>query len=267
MNYKDYPEYLIHEDLYETPADKLGSPFLSGLKFYANCLRIVLYSNYHAKRKIYNRYNWVASSLDILHSIERAGVKVKVEGIKNISSFEGPAVFASNHMSTLETFLFPSFIQPQKPVVYVIKKELATYPLFGPIASARHPIIVGRENPREDLQIVMNEGSQNLQMGRSVIIFPQKTRSYFFKPNEFNSLGIKLAKRNNVPVIPTAIYTKAWGTGKLIKDFGKIDPKEPVYLSFGKPISITGSGTEEHQQVINYISNKFKEWGKEDYIR
>ena len=266
MNCKDYPEYLIYEDVYETPKDKIGKPIFPSLKFYANALRIVLYSNLQAKRRIYHRFNWVASSLDILHSIERSGAKVRVEGIKNISSFEGPAVFASNHMSTLETFLFPSFIQPQKPVIYVIKKELATYPLFGPVARARFPIVVGRSNPREDLQIVMNEGSENLKEGKSIIIFPQRTRSDYFKPDEFNSLGVKLAKRHNVPVIPTAIYTKAWGTGKLIKDIGKIDPKEDVHMSFGKPIYIKGSGSDEHQQVIDYIANKFKEWGKEGSI-
>ncbi len=267
MNHKDYPEYLIYDDVYETPADKLGKPIFPGLKFYINALRIVLYSNIQAKRRLYNRYNWVGSSIDILHSIERSGVKVRVEGIKNICAFDGPAVFASNHMSTLETFLFPTFIQPQKPVIYVIKKELATYPLFGPVARARSPIVVGRANPREDLQVVLNEGSENIQEGKSIIIFPQKTRSDFFKPSEFNSLGVKLAKRNNVPVIPTAIYTKAWGTGKLIKDVGKIDPSENVYMSFGKPIFITGSGSEEHQQVLDFIGAKFKEWGKEDHIR
>jgi 1-acyl-sn-glycerol-3-phosphate acyltransferase len=109
--------------------------------------------------------------------MERAGINFHVEGIDNIEKFEGPAVFIGNHMSTLETVALPAFIQPIKPVVYVIKEELTRYPLFGPVAAARHPILVGRANPREDLQIVLDDGSSRLQEGRSIIIFPQKTRS------------------------------------------------------------------------------------------
>ena len=56
----------------------------------------------------------------------------------------------------------------------------------------------------------MEEGSERLKKGKSVLIFPQKTRSEIFNPKEFNSLGVKLAKKNNVPVIPMAVLTDAW---------------------------------------------------------
>ena len=49
-----------------------------------------------------------------------------------------------------------------------------------------------------------------------------------FDPTLFNSLGNKLAKRNNVPVIPLALITDAWGNGKYIKEAGKIDPSKPM---------------------------------------
>jgi len=48
----------------------------------------------------------------------------------------------------------------------------------------------------------------------SVLIFPQTTRDLRFDPNKFNTLGIKLAKRAKVPVIPVAVKTDAWGMGK-----------------------------------------------------
>jgi len=264
-NHSDYPQKLPLKDSYYTDPD-IKKSLIPSLKFYSKIIRVVKFSNGQTKKKIYDRYNWVASSLEILKAVESVGIKVSVKGMKNISDFDGPALIIGNHMSTMETLLLPSFIQPVKSVVYVIKKELTNFPLFGPVAAARHPIVVGRSNPREDLKIVMEEGSRNLQEGKSIIIFPQKTRSAIFDPASFNSLGIKLAKKNNVPVIPLALVTDAWGNGKFIKELGKIDTSKEVMFEFGKSMKITGNGADQHQKVINFINEKFVEWDRSDLL-
>ncbi|MGD8264746.1 MAG: 1-acyl-sn-glycerol-3-phosphate acyltransferase, partial [Desulfobacterales bacterium] len=71
----------------------------------------------------------------------------------------------------------------------------------------------------------------------------------------FNSLGVKLAKRGKVPVIPVALKTDAWGVGRKFKDFGKIRPAIPVHITFGDPLQIQGSGKEEHKIIVDFISN------------
>jgi 1-acyl-sn-glycerol-3-phosphate acyltransferase len=265
-DYSDYPQKLPLKNSYQTDPS-IPIPFFAFLLFYWRVLNVVRFSNRQAKRKIYDRYNWVASSLGILKAVESSGIKVSVKGMKNLSDFEGPAVIVGNHMSTMETLLLPSFIQPAKTVIYVIKQELVDFPLFGPVAAARFPIVVGRTNPREDLKIVMEEGSKNLKNGKSIIIFPQKTRSAIFDSSSFNSLGIKLAKRNNVPVVPLALVTDAWGNGKIIKEMGKIDTKKTVHFEFGKAIEIEGNGSKQHDAVIDFIKEKFKEWGRNDLLK
>lgn len=265
-NYTDYPQKLPLNDTYTTDPNIPKSSFAS-LLFYYRVLKVVKFSNGQTKQKIYDRYNWVASSLEIIKAAESVGIKISVKGMKNLTKFEGPAVIIGNHMSTLETLLLPSFIQAVKPVIYVIKKELTEFPLFGPVAAARHPIVVGRTNPREDLKIVMEEGSKNLQNGKSIIIFPQKTRSAQFDRSSFNSLGIKLAKKNDVPVIPLALITDAWGNGKIIKEMGKIDINKQVHFEFGNPLNIEGNGSVQHEAVLDFISKKFIEWGREELIK
>jgi len=265
-NHSDYPKKLPLQNIYNTDPTII-EPKFSSLLFYWRLLKVVKFSNGQTKQKIYDRYNWVASSLEILNAVESIGIKVSVKGMHNLSQFDGPAVIIGNHMSTMETLLLPSFIQPVKSVVYVIKKELVDFPLFGPVAAARHPIVVGRSSPREDLKVVLEEGSKNLEIGRSVIIFPQKTRSAIFDPSSFNSLGIKLAKRNNVPFVPLALITDAWGNGKIIKELGRIDTKKQVHFEFGKCVNVQGNGAAEHQIVLNFISEKFQEWGREDLIK
>jgi 1-acyl-sn-glycerol-3-phosphate acyltransferase len=61
-------------------------------------------------------------------------------------------------------------------------------------------------------------------------------------------------------VVPLALLTDAWGNGKRVKDFGKIDPTRKVHLAFGEPMHIVGQGTREHQAVIEFIRGKLREW-------
>ena len=253
-------------DEYKTSQSTKKRWFPSVYFYLLHTLRIIYYSNRQAKKNIYDDAHWVDSSIDVLKSLEKTGIKFHISGLHNISQMNGPFVFVSNHMSILETFVLPCLIQPVTPVVFVIKEELLHFPLFGPVAAARSPIVVGRQNPREDLMYVLNQGSEKIKNGIGVIIFPQRTRSNFFEPALFNTLGIKLAKRNNVPVIPVAVISDAWGNGKLLKDFGKIDPSKKVRIGFGEPLVIKGNGNEEHQKTIDFISEKFKEWGRSELI-
>jgi 1-acyl-sn-glycerol-3-phosphate acyltransferase len=199
-----------------------------------------------------------------MRSLENIGVNFEIKGLENIRSVNGPAVFVGNHMSALETFVLPCIIQPLKPVTFVVKKSLIDTPVFKHIMRSRDPITVGRTNPREDLKAVMEEGIKKLRAGISIVIFPQSTRSVVFKPEEFNTLGVKLASRAGVPVVPFALKTDAWGIGKHMKDFGTMDKKKKVYFSFGEPLKVEGRGTAEHEKIVRFIQDRLREWGKEE---
>lgn len=266
LKHKSYSEVIAEQDEYVSPEAKTRTPFSASFKFYSNLVRIILFSNLKTKLRIYERYNWANSSLDILHNLEKSSVRFFIKGMNNLYKFKGPAVFISNHMSTLETVVLPGIIQPVKPVCFVTKHSLNTYPIFGPINKARHPIVVGRANPREDLQIVFDEGAKRLADGRSILIFPQKTRQDLFIEKQFNTLGIKLAKKNDVYVVPIALLTDAWANGVRIKEFGEIDPSKTVHIEFGEPFKVESNGSIEHEKVLNFIKSKLNQWGREDLI-
>lgn len=256
---------LADKDTYRTTRDRrrslLSRIFLSPrFTFYPQVLRIVWSNSRQAKKGLYGDHEWVKGSLDILHIVENVGVEVEITGMGNITRSPGPVVFVANHMSTLETFVLPCIIQPVKPVAFVVKSSLLTAPVFGHVMSSRNPVAVDRKNPREDLRTVLEEGSSKLRSGISIIIFPQSTRSVELRPEGFNSLGVKLAAKAGVPVVPVALKTDAWGVGKRMKDFGPVDTRRKVFFAFGEPLKIEGRGTEQHEEVITFIKEKLDMW-------
>ena len=228
---------------------------------YASVVRIVLGGSSKAKRGDYFDADWNKNSIDTLYALERVGGRFEVDGVDNFRNLSTPCVFIGNHMSTLETFVLPTLIVPFKKVTFVVKQSLVDYPFFKHIMRARDPITVGRTNPREDLKAVLEGGAERLKHGTSLVIFPQTTRSEVFDPSQFNTIGVKLAKRAGVPVVPVALLTDAWGNGKYLKDFGRIDPSRTIHFSFGEPMTIQGRGDEEHQKIVEFITGKLKEWG------
>ena len=207
---------------------------------------------------------WVDISFQILQCIERAGGKCHFTGLNNINAVEGPVVFVGNHMSVAETFLMPSIIVSRKPATFVVKKKLLDYPFFGTILKSRSPIAVGREDPRGDLKAVLNEGCENISSGVSVVVFPQSTRMPEFDPAKFNTIGVKLAKKAGVPIVPFALKTDFWNTGPLLKDLGPIRRKEHIHIAFAPPLDVSGTGKDAQSAVIDFIQNKQVEWNRRD---
>ena len=231
------------------------------LAFYSYILSIVFRASAKARRGIYDDAAWSASSLETIRALEHVGARLDISGLDHVAALEGPCVFIGNHMSTLETFVLPVLLVPFKEITFVVKQSLVEYPVFGHVMRSRDPVTVGRTNPRDDLKSVLEGGAERLAKGISIVIFPQTTRTAAFDPKEFNTIGVKLAKRASVPVIPFALKTDAWGNGRLHKDFGRVDISKTVHFAFGAPLRIVGRGSEEHETIIRFISAHLTEWG------
>jgi len=250
---------------YNTPGKKLNLwqklIFNNRLYFTYKFAIVVFRSRSQARRGIYNDKLWADSSYYIFRFIEKSGGRYHITGMENIAKTPEPVLFISNHMSTLETMILPGIIAPLRRVTFVVKESLVRHPLFGDVMRSRDPIVVGRTDPRKDLEAVMDGGMELLSKGISIVIFPQSTRSVEFKPEEFNSLGVKLAKKAGVKVVPIALKTDYWGNGKIIRELGPLDSKKQIYIKFGEPFPVTGTGKEENQKIIDFIQSSLKEWG------
>ena len=234
--------------------------------FYAQYVVGVLRARKMAVRGLYDDSAWAESSFGVLRTIERNRGRFDITGIDNVrtAAGQGPLVFISNHMSTLETQVLPALIAPFMPVTFVVKERLATSPVFGPIMRSRDPITVGRSNPREDLEAVIRGGVERLRRGVSIVVFPQSTRSPVFNPDAFNTLGVKLASKAAVPVMPIAVKTDFWGDEGLFRGFGPIRPERTIHIEFGRPFKVAGRGRDEHLEIVQFITSRLRRWGAQD---
>jgi 1-acyl-sn-glycerol-3-phosphate acyltransferase len=255
-------ELISYDDVYRTAACHVSwfARTFPSCSFYRQFLENVYRSSVKARRGTYDDREWSRTSHQVLESLESVGVRFEFSGLQHIRQLESPCVFVGNHMSMLETTVLPAIIQPIRDVAFVVKHSLLEYPVFRHVMHARDPIPVSRISPREDFIAVMRGGTERLQKGISIVVFPQTMRCLTFDPSQFNTMGVKLARRAGVPVVPFALKTDAWGNGKWISYLGPIDPNKVVHIAFGEPIVIEGRGGQQHQEVINYIEAKLNRW-------
>lgn len=255
----------FHTDRYDTPEVPAGwlARACPSTLFYLKLVGIVLRCSRLARLGRYDHVAWARSSEAVTGYLEASGCRLHIEGLGNLDPLDRPCVFIGNHMSSLETFVLPGLLVPRcSNLTFVVKRSLIEYPFFKHVMRSRNPVVVDRVNPRDDLKAVLEQGAERLTAGYSIAIFPQHTRTVEFDPEQFNSIGIKLAARSGAPVVPVALQTTAWSPGKLLKDYGPIIPSRPIYFAFGTPFPVVGRGNEEHQRVVRFIREHLDEWNR-----
>jgi len=266
MNKDQYWQILRSEYGNRSPAESsFLSKYVSGLPlsfiYYVKIIATLTHASFPGRRGTLNDEKWSKYAFWVLKAVESVGGKVQIEGLEGVALHGGPVVFIGNHMSLLETLMLAGMVLPFTRINFVIKEELRHYPVVGHVMKGLKLIAVSRQNPREDFKVVMRAGCDFLAAGGSIFIFPQATRSVEFDAQAFNTLGVKVAAKAGVSVVPVAIKTDFQGNGKLIKDMGPIDPKKTVLFKFGKPIPVEGNGRRTHERVVEFITENLQTWG------
>jgi 1-acyl-sn-glycerol-3-phosphate acyltransferase len=266
MSIRMHWELMATQDCYRTSATRriniLDRMFWwSNTWFYMRLIEVVTRAGLKTWFLGYNQKRWATDSLRILALSENCGTTVTVEGLQNLRNLSQPVVVVANHMGMLEPLFAAGIIIPQGVNLNtVLKDSLLRYPFFGAVIAALDTITVGRKDPREDLVRVLKKGAESLAAGRSVLIFPQSTRSPEFIPSEFNTLGIKLARNAGVKIVPMALRTDFLGVGTVVRDFGPIHRDRPIHFRIGPPMTVEGNGKRAHEQILAFITDCLREW-------
>lgn len=270
MQIMEQGRYLFSGDVYDTP-DNMRKSMLYRLLlgsrwyFYWNNFAIFASTGFCARRGRLDKERQIYYSNKNFRLVEKCGGRIHLRGLENLRSVSGePVVLIGNHMSLLETSLFHAIAREYLDFTFVIKHSLLAVPFFRDIMRSLGAIPVGRESPRDDLRAVLCDGKKVLESGRSIIIFPQSTRSETFDVAKFNSIGIKLAKAAGVRVLPFALKTDFLGNGNYLRDMGPVRPDRGVYFEFAPARAVEGNGQSLQQEMIGFIQSRLASWRKMD---
>lgn len=160
-------------------------------------------------------HRWAARTL--------LGIDFRVEG----AIPAGPVLYAAKHQSLYETFQFAALLDG--PAI-VMKRELASIPVWGWAARRYGMIVVDREGAAKALRAMMAEGEKARAEGRAVVIFPEGTRVPPGSSPPLQPGFAGLYRALGLPVVPVAL------------DSGRVWPrhgaKRPgtITFRFGEPI-------------------------------
>jgi len=128
------------------------------------------------------------------------GVTVTVTGTEHLP--DGPVIFMSNHQSNFDILSLLAAMPRQ--IHWIAKKELFEIPVFGPSMRRGGYIPLDRSDGRKALQS-MDEAAATIHRGKSVVLFPEGTRTEDGNLLPFKRGGFILARKAAVPVIPVTI--------------------------------------------------------------
>jgi len=139
-------------------------------------------------------------------SLAIAGARVTLRGTEHLP--DGPVIFMSNHQSNFDILALEASM-PRR-IYWIAKKELFDIPIFGPSMRRGGYIPLDRSDGRKALKSMENAASI-IRTGKSVVMFPEGTRSKDGNLLPFKRGGFLLALRAGVPVMPVTIN----GSGRI----------------------------------------------------
>jgi len=150
----------------------------------------------------------------------------EVRGKENIPS--GPAIIFCKHQSMWETIALQTIFPPH---LWILKKELMKVPFFGWALYMMESIAIDRKAGRKAVDQIVEQGTQRLNKGRWIVVFPEGTRIAPGERKKFGIGGAILAVKSGYPVVPVAHNGgEFWRRRALIKRPGVIT------VVIGKPI-------------------------------
>ncbi len=197
---------------------------------------------------------WSTFIMGVLRVV--CGVKHEIIGQENIPAENG--IILCKHQSAWETFAL-QFIFPAQ--VWVLKRELLWIPIFGWGLKVVGSIAIDRKGGKKALMQVIKQGTERLQRGLWVVIFPEGTRIPPGSKGNYSIGGAMLAARSGYPVVPVAHNAgEFWSAGSFNIKPGTVRVVVgPVLQSEGLKASEINTQSEqwieEQMAVITHIDS------------
>lgn len=220
---------------------------IGGLIFVISLLLMILWS-YIFERETWDP--WFKALLKFMFRV--AFVRIEVEGIENIEKNKA-YIFMPNHVSLLDIPLMAAYI----PVFIrgVEAHHHFSWPIYGKATKRYGNIPINRRMITKSVKS-FEAAQKYIDNNKSVIIFPESTRTKDGKLQKFKKMPFLLAKQTGVEIIPVGVS----GMFKL-HPYGSFvfDLRSKLTIKFGKPINSQIVKNEELGALAEICRDKVAE--------
>jgi 1-acyl-sn-glycerol-3-phosphate acyltransferase len=171
--------------------------------------------------------------------------RVNVIGRENVLLGK-PQIFMANHQSDFDVLIVMAHIPGQ--FRWIAKKELFKIPIFGKAMRSAGYIEIDRQNHEKAMKS-LDEAAQKIREGKSVVTFPEGTRSKDRTIKPFKQGLFHLAIKAGVPIVPISII----GAHEIMpKRTLKVRPGK-ITMIIDRPVDVSGYTIETRGELIERV--------------
>ena len=179
------------------------------------------------------------------------GIKTEITGLENLDTSKN-YIFASNHASSLDIPLLLGFLPFW--IVPISKIELKWIPFLGwAMQAAGHVFVDRRDHDRAMLSIEKINKSL-LMTPRSILIFPEGSRTNDGSVKRFKSGGLGLGISTQMPIVPIAID----GTFESLNKNSTKFIKKLLTIKIGCPITTKTFNNKDRKKLTKIVYDEVR---------
>jgi 1-acyl-sn-glycerol-3-phosphate acyltransferase len=159
----------------------------------------------------------------------------------------GGCVVVANHSSHADTAVLLAALPPKaQPVFGAAADYWFDVPVRRFIATSLAGVLPVRRSGGGSYAALLAAARPALKAGRTVVIYPEGTRSTDGNIGEFRSGALRLARECGVPIVPVALT----GTADVLPKGGRWSPA-PMQVRIGEPVDADSVSAEQlRRQVV-----------------
>ena len=178
-------------------------------------------------------------------------INVRVIGLDKLDR-NADYIFAPNHASSLDIPLILGFLPFW--IVPISKIELKWIPFLGWAMQAAGHVFVDRRDHEKAMLSIAKIKNSLLKNPRSILIFPEGSRTNDGKVNQFKTGGLSIGISTKIPIVPVAIE----GTYESLSKHSKKFVNKLLTINIGSPVDTRKYSLDDRKDLAIIVNSEVK---------
>ena len=178
-------------------------------------------------------------------------INVRVIGLDKLDR-NADYIFAPNHASSLDIPLILGFLPFW--IVPISKIELKWIPFLGWAMQAAGHVFVDRRDHEKAMLSIAKIKNSLLKNPRSILIFPEGSRTNDGKVNQFKTGGLSIGISTKISIVPVALD----GTFESLSKHSKKFVNKLLTINIGSPVDTRKYSLDDRKDLAIIVNSEVK---------